>query len=402
MAKTNDIKRYLISGFLLLFGLGVGNLEKIFILCFLLLVLWKHIKSHNYTINRNSQLIPLFLWGLFFSTMFVLDSGDVIGNIVYYLVAPSIMFILGYDLLCLDKAESDFSLYVYLLSLGFFLHAVISVILSARSGVFQINAEHVKDIWSGRMISRTIMGMYMVPVVCFSIPVIFQVEGKRQILQKVVAAVVVVAAIATSIYVGNRALLLISAILTLISLVLAFKYTKKKIRLLAFVILFSILVVFLLVSNTLNLSNFIENSFLAKRSMNIISDGRFDAYKVVFQHFDNYLFGWMSSGDHIEGTSLKWAHNVWLDIFVFSGIVPLFLFLMYSFRVIRDTIAVLRNDFLKTNTKVTVAALVIGIFLNWGIEPVLQSNPYFLSACCMIFGMYARLKMYKGNGNNVI
>ena len=159
---------------------------------------------------------------------------------------------------------------------------------------------------------------------------------------------------------------------------------------------------FLLVSNTLNLSNFIENSFLAKRSMNIISDGRFDAYKVVFQHFDNYLFGWMSSGDHIEGTSLKWAHNVWLDIFVFSGIVPLFLFLMYSFRVIRDTIAVLRNDFLKTNTKVTVAALVIGIFLNWGIEPVLQSNPYFLSACCMIFGMYARLKMYKGNGNNVI
>ena len=400
MVEKEDVKKILTCVLLFLFGLGLGNLEKIFSLFFLLIVLWEHIKYRNFLIKRQSQLIPLFLWGLLFSMMFIVDGGEVAGNIVYYLVAPSVMCIYGYDLLNVDTAESDFFMYAYVLPFGFFLHAVISVIISSKSGVFQFNAEHIRDIWTGRMISRTIMGMYMVPIVCFSVPMLFHVDEKCQILQKLLAIFIIGIAIAISIYVGNRALLIISAILTFVSFILALKYTKKKIQLLVFLALFLIIASFLLGSNMLNFEDFVGTSFLAKRNLSITSDGRLDAYKSVVQHFDDYLFGWISSGGHLEGTTLKWAHNVWLDILVYAGIIPLILFLKYSLCVIRDTIAVSKNIFLKTTTKITAVALVIGIFLNWAIEPVLQSNPYFLSACCMIFGMYVKLKMYIGEKND--
>lgn len=395
MVTKDDRQKYLISILLFLFGLGIGNLEKIFILCFFVIVLWNHIKYHNFLVKRKSQVIPLVLWGVFFSAMFVLEGEDIAGNIVYYLIAPSIMCIYGYDLIREDTAESDFLWYAYMVSLGFFLHTVISVVLSAKGGVFQYNAEYIEDVWTGRMISRTIMGMYMVPMVCVSIPMLFRVEGKKLLLQKLLAVTVVVSALITSIYVGNRALLIISGILLAISFVVALRFTKKKIRLLGFGLVFLLVVTILVGSNVVSLELFVRKSFLAKRSMDIKSDGRFEVYKLVLRNFDNYLFGWMSSGGYIKGTSLKWAHNVWVDIFVYGGIIPFVLFFNYSLRVIRDTIAVSKNKFLKMTTKVTVIALLIGVFLNWAIEPVLQSNPYFLSACCMIFGMYASLKLYR-------
>lgn len=404
MVTKKDKQKYLMSILLFLFGLGVGNLEKIFILGFFVIVFWNHTKYHNYLIKRRSQLIPLALWGFFFSIMFVLEGGDIAGNLVYYLVAPSIMCVYGHDLINDDSSESlesDFLWYVYIVSLGFFLHSVISVVLSAKGGIFQYNAEYIKDVWSGRMISRTIMGMYMVPSVCVSIPMFFRVEGKHQILQKVLAVIVVVSALITSIYVGNRALLIISGMLLIISFIVALRFTKKKIRLIGFAILFLIVVTCLFGSNVLKLEVLVGNSFLAKRSMDIKSDGRFEVYKLVIQNFDNYLLGWLSSGGYIEGTSLKWAHNVWVDVFIYGGVVPFLLFMNYSLRVMRDAVAVLKNKFLKTTTKVTVIALLIGIFLNWAVEPVLQSNPYFLSACCMIFGMYASLKLYRGDKKNV-
>lgn len=401
MVIKKDKQKYLMSILLFLFGLGVGNLEKIFILGFFVIVFWNHTKYYNYLIKRRSQLIPLALWGFFFSIMFVLEGGDIAGNLVYYLVAPSIMCVYGHDLISEDAAESDFLWYAYMVSLGFFLHAVISVVLSVKGGVFQYNAEYIKDVWTGRMISRTIMGMYMVPIVCVSIPMLFRVEGKRLLLQKLLAVTVVVSALVTSIYVGNRALLIISGILLVMSFVVALLFTKKKIRLLGVGLLFLLVVTILIGSNVVNLELFVGKSFLAKRSMDIKSDGRFEVYKLVIRNFDNYLFGWMSSGGYIEGTSLKWAHNVWVDIFIYGGVIPFVLFFNYSLRVIRDTITVSKNRFLKTTTKVTVIALLIGIFLNWAIEPVLQSNPYFLSACCMIFGMYASLKLYRGDEKNV-
>lgn len=401
MVIKNNRQKYLISIFLFLFGLGIGNLEKIFILCFFVIVLWNHIKYHDFLVKRKSQVIPLVLWGGFFSAMFVLEGGDIAGNLVYYLIAPSIMCIYGNDLISEDTAESDFLWYVCMVSLGFFLHAVISVVLSAKGGVFQYNAEYIKDVWTGRMISRTIMGMYMVPIVCVSIPMLFRVEGKRLLLQKLLAVTVVVSALVTSIYVGNRALLIISGILLVMSFVVALRFTKKKIRLLGLGLLFLLVVTILIGSNVVNLELFVGKSFLAKRSMDIRSDGRFEVYKLVIRNFDNYLFGWMSSGGYIEGTSLKWAHNVWVDIYIYGGVISFVLFFNYSLRVIRDTISVSKNRLLKTTTKVTVIALLIGIFLNWAIEPVLQSNPYFLSACCMIFGMYASLKLYNGDEKNV-
>lgn len=401
MITKKNIQKFFASMLLFLFGLGIGNLEKIFIVCFFVMVLWNHIKDSNFLVKRHSQAIPLVIWGFFFSAMFILEGRDVPGNLVYYLIAPSTMCIFGYELISKDTAESDFLWYVYIVSLGFFLHAIISIVLSAKSGVFQYNAEHVRDVWTGRMISRTIMGMYMMPIVCVSIPMLFRVEGKKLLLQRLLAITAVVSSLLASIYVGNRALLIISGILLMASLVMTFRFTKNKNRLLVFSLVSLLILIILTGSNVVNLEHFVSTSFLSKRSKDIESDARFEVYKLVIQNFGNYLFGWLSSGGHIKGTTLKWAHNVWLDIYTYGGLIPFVFFFNYSLRVIRDTISVLKNRFLKITTKVTAIALLIGIFLNWAIEPVLQSNPYFLSACCMIFGMYTSLKLDRGDKVNV-
>lgn len=390
--KRNKTKEVLFLIIMFLFAFGIGNAEKLFVGFFAVYFALKIISKRFIQIKSKGQVLPLALWGMLYSLMSMIEGNDYITTIVYYFIAPVVLCALGYEFFFEECSEDSFNKYIFVISFGFFLHAVLSIINSINAGLFKYNAEYIQDFWNGRMISRTIMGMYMVPVVCYAIP---RLLSRISAIRKVLLIIMIVVPVLLSIYVGNRALLVIVLVLAAVSYMFGYKMSSNKLRFLFTALMILSAVIICVALNVMGIREFINSSFLASRTKSLRADSRFVVYLSVMKDFTKYLLGWISSGGGIIGeTGLVWAHNIWIDVFVYSGLLPLIFFIDYSIRVIKDTIRASRKKSFSLETRLCIIAFLVGVFLEWAVEPVLQSNPYFVSACCFIFGMISRMGDY--------
>lgn len=394
----NKFRLYFLRIVLFLFAFGIFGLEKFLVLILSCFLLFTIISERKTKISIKNQGIPLFLWGLLYSVTIIFSGEDIITTCVYFMIAPVVLCGIGYYVVKVSKSETEMLQYVYIIAVGFFLHGILSILLSIKDGVFEYNAEFIEDIWSGRLVSRTIMGMYMVPIVCISIPALFVQNGRKKGLFKVITIAIILTAVLLSIYVGNRTLLIILAISILLSIILVLNVSRNKIKFL--LITFAIIGILIIAYNfnLFEIQEYIRNSFLSSRSEDLITNSRWGVYKEIFSNFSSYLIGNLLNTKTIAG--LAWAHNIWLDILIAGGLVPALLFVWYSIRVLMDTRFVLKDKNLLPFIRITALISTIGIFLNWAVEPVLQANPYFVSACCMIFSVVSNFSKNKYNRLN--
>ena len=135
--------------------------------------------------------------------------------------------------------------------------------------------------------------------------------------------------------------------------------------------------------NLFGLKKFILSSHLIQRNA-VLESSRWQVYREIITNFFEFIGGWMTGGDIVLSTG--YAHNMWLDIYIFSGIVPTLFFLIYTIRVLREMF----KCYQKSETmkeKLMIVAFVLGILLNWAVEPVLEANPYYVSVCIAIFSL---------------
>ena len=394
----NKFKLYFLKIVLFLFAFGIFGLEKYLVLILSCFLLFTIISEKKTTISIKHQGIPLFLWGLLYSITIIFAGEDIIATCVYFMIAPIVLCGIGYYVVKVSKSETEMLQYVYIIAVGFFLHGAFSILLSMQHGIFEYNAEFIEDIWSGRFVSRTIMGMYMVPIVCISIPALFVSKGRNKGLFKVITIAIILIAVLLSIYVGNRTLLIIVAISILLTIILGLNVSQNKTKFL--LITFTIIGISIALYNydLFGIQEYIRNSFLSSRSEDLITNSRWGVYKEIYSNFSSYLLGNLLNTNTIA--RLDWAHNIWIDILITGGLIPALLFVWYSVRVLMDTGFVLKDKKLVSFFRVTALIITIGIFLNWAVEPVLQANPYFVSACCMIFSVVSNFSKNKCNRLN--
>ena len=373
---------------LFMFALGFGNYERYILAVVLLIYLYVVFRSGGrLSIYKRSPVAPLALWGIMYFAFYALEGNDFITGLFYYFICPVLFWFVGRDIAS-EKDDKTNPYLVLALCGGLLIHGILNISTSIKGGYFLYNAEYIHDYWSGRMVSRTIVGMYMTPFVCASIPIVFLWDKAIKLNIKLLLLSGTIVALGLSIYVGNRSLIAIAVLVLAFSAFYGLKVSRHKGRFFLAISIGVLLIAFLLSNSFFSIDEFIDNSFLARRNLNLLQDGRWKAYTYVFNHFFDFIFGWISSKGGVSSIGLNWAHNIWIDIYIYSGIVPALVFVVFSIRTFCNSLKYVRCNNAPSSLRLISIIVLIGIFLNWAVEPVLSANPYYFALCCLFFGVF--------------
>lgn len=380
------IHKYPMLILLIMFCINMGNLEKYIFLALLCVYLC----SCRFILNfsKNSSYIFLELWGISYYLMWLLDGNSLITGIIYYIIGP---FIIGK---CCERMISEnstndiktnFNNLLIIVSLGFFIHGAIDTIYSIFNNVFIYNSELVYDVITGGKINRTIVGMYLTPIVCVAVPILFL--GKNYIERKlrVLVTICAITAVLLSIYLGNRTLLIITVLEVFFCYLFGLRTKVKKRNFILIPTVGIALGSILWSENFADIQNYFAESFLMSRiTNNQLGISRIDIYKQVLTNLDDYIFGWISAGGTDVGISLSYAHNLWIDCLIYAGIVPFIFLILYTVSILKSTFRLFKSIDSALTQTITVC-FVFGLMLNWCVEPILYADPYYFAVICGCF-----------------
>lgn len=387
--KDNSYKHFFcILSFAL--ALGIGHLEKVllsvFFIWYVLLLLSQNNRSA--VLYKRSQSIPLLIWGLLYAFYYIISGANVITSAIYYILGPVCFYLYANAIVnSLDDEKYIISLCIAIAS-GYFIHAVFNVLYSIQSGTFQYSSEYVLDIWSHELHNRTIIGMYLTPMVVCSIPVLFFRAHNINSVKRMGLVFCCVLADAISIYIGNRTLLVLTVVSLAVCVIQGIRIERKKIHLLLLCLFFIFFAWSLYLVDAFGIKEFMENSFLAKRTSVGLESSRWQLYSDTLRNILNYSLGFITTHGN-NGLALSWAHNIWLDILIFSGYIPFVLFLIFTVRVIEVAISIQKLS-ASVFFRIFVLSITCGLLLNWAVEPILSANPYYFMQCCLIFALFER------------
>ena len=380
------IHKYPMLILLIMFCVNMGSWEKYILLALMCVYLC----SCRFVLkfSGNHSYVYLFLWGVFYFSMWLLEGNALLTGITYYILGP---IIIGK---CFEKIinendvkdiEKSFNNLLILVSFCFFIHGTVDTVYSIINNVFIYNSELVYDFITGDKINRTIVGMYLTPIVCIGMPILF--IGKNYV-KKVTRMLVVICAIISllfSVYLGNRTLLVIAAFEVLFCYLYGLRTKTEKINFVLIPIIGILVVSTLWYNNIAGIQNYFADSFLMSRIVNNqLGNSRLDIYKQVFTHISDYWFGWMSAGGTGAGITLAYAHNLWIDCLIYAGMIPFIFLMLYTISILKSTFRLFKTIELALTQTITVC-FVLGIMLNWCVEPVLYADPYYFAVICGCF-----------------
>lgn len=375
-----------VSGIVLATAIGLFHLEKYYVLALLIVMLLITSGGKTIRLNKKSQIIPLALWGLVYSFYSIIGDGGLVESVVYYVIAPITFYSAGNYLSKKKILQSNGVLKcIILVCTCLFIHGLLNVVVSMKNGTFAIRKEYIYDIWSHVLNNRTLIGLYLTPIVCIAIPALFVGVKPYSRITWIAAVIGLIGSLYSSILVGNRSLIIITiAMFGLCFIISGRLRNMKKYYVIGFAIVTLTIVVF--EQDLFGVRSFVENSYLTQRvsEQGIISASRAVRIQEVLVNFFSYMGGWIT---HSSKPVTLWTHNVWLDVYMYSGLFGVVLFISYTVRVVKSSFKLARAATYPID-RLTVICLTVGILLNWASEPILIANPYYFAVCCFIFSIF--------------
>lgn len=139
-------------------------------------------------------------------------------------------------------------------------------------------------------------------------------------------------------------------------------------------------------------SNFYRRFFSgASYSENITRSSRVYYNSFYLSQMPEYLWG----GRNLFYLSKEYAHNLWLDVYDSSGIIPFLLLLLYTIFSLSRIICVI---FLKDEPafRLVVGTVCLCLFVEFFLEPALIGCPLLVASYCVIDAAVAKKQIQKG------
>lgn len=386
--KRYDRKIFTIASFALAFD--VGHYEKYITIAFIVAYCVFYLLSHQKrcVLYRNSEGISLLLWGATYVFYEIMYGVDPITSAVYFLIGPMCLYLYADQMVTPDTNEQDIVKLCLIIATGYFLHGILSILVSIRLGAFQINAERVLDFWTHEKHPRTLTGMYITLIFLCGVPTVLFLGNYIKKTMRLLIMTSCCVSIIASIYVGNRSLLVIATVTVFLCLAQGIMISKKKGSIIVISLFLVMLALIMIQMDAFGLLEFVQNSFLAKRENTGLSSSRWRVYSDVAKNIWAYRFGFLSTQGS-SGISLSYAHNLWLDVLIFSGYIPFVLLVIFTLKVIAVAIRMQRRQ-VTVGYRIFVLCTTAGILLNWAVEPVLSANPYYFMQCCCMFALFEK------------
>lgn len=280
------------------------------------------------------------------------------------------------------------------ISISYFIYVFISIIYSFQKGQFMISRNPL-NIWNGELRAATHYGTMLILPVSYAIFVLFKASKKSE---KILGAFIITFAVITSLMTASRTILYVIPIGVFacyyIDIKIQGKLTNKNFCGIVIFIVLIFIGIFIFESNILGVQDKILSTQLGNRISNgqvssLADDGRIKNISYLFSHMGESLFG----GGYTRRNS-GWLHNIFLDTYDLSGIIPLIFLILYTITVIRNTKYILKSNMILNSTKVLIFIVLTLSLIQSLLEPIMESVPVFFWCIIYISGLISNLKRY--------
>lgn len=377
MKLVQDIRDYLKIEYLLLFLFSFEILDKHHFIIFALFA-FLFVKG-RIKIVSNSQFALLIAWGI---SYWIFGHSHLWSEIQ----VPSLwcVFLIGYSMV---NTREDFPIILIIVALGFALEGLLTV-YNAEGTQFAVDEDSrfVDSLWGSakRAISAQNVTMYL-----FSGCLVYILQKKEiPVLVKVLAVIFELGFLYNSIMIAMRSSLLFNPLIIAISFI-AFNGIKFKGKHLFFLLIILSLFVVLYAINFYGIRSFFEDSFLFTRLTEeadggIAHNSRYNLQGRFWDVYDQDYFGGLH--DKID----FYFHNIWLDMYSFSGIISAVLFMFLTISFIKTFINVYKKA--EREERSLLAGVFAAFMLPFYMDPMLWAAPCYFAIFIMFYGMLVRKK----------
>ncbi|MGD6730446.1 MAG: hypothetical protein ACPKMZ_05180 [Pleomorphochaeta sp.] len=102
-------------------------------------------------------------------------------------------------------------------------------------------------------------------------------------------------------------------------------------------------------------------------------------------YFTKYLWG----GNFIStGQNIGPAHEIWLDTYDYSGIIPYTLIIIYTCSYIIRMFKIFKNKNIYLGIRILSVTFYIVMTIQFGLEPILEGSPILFYLFCFLDGFF--------------
>lgn len=365
----------IISSLLFLIFLGFAGLENYLILFAFIIVLFVGISKKD----LNNSVILLFIILLLHVFIYYFNYSRISMDwLAKNLLNPVILCFLGFWLT--SRSISSITPIAPLIY-GLFLHGALNILLYVISPSTMIERSMV-NIWGGQL-TATLQNLLFIPIVSLLFYGVYVLDIRKGKILIVLACLI---AVYGSIVTASRTLLFLVIICFLINMIFGVK--KNPYKIINILTSIFILVVLLFIAYKLNLFGirlWVDSSNLGERISTGISTNdslrknvRWTMSLKTLVELPSHPFG--------KITAVQYAHNLFLDMAKYTGIIPALGLLGWSFS------ETAKQFFYTLSCRcdewdIILLSMSIGFILAFFLEPILEGLPIIFSAFCYLCGV---------------
>lgn len=359
---------------LFLYSFGFLGLDK-YLGLLLFFSIFIIVLKNNYLIRITNELVILTMCFFTYIIIYSYHFQISLENIYNLFIMPILSYVIGIMIVCTKDKGINIRQYVIVMYLGLFVHGILNM---TKFNSNEINVRIINDFWSGTERTATLQGVYFTMAVSLLFYCLFILRIKRNYILKPILLISIILSILSTLNTASRTLFLILAISFIANIILYGYLNKNNIKNILKILL--IICISVIVGLTIYFTNFLgikdslEKSPLYKRQEIIEETGykepRFNMYKEVISQLNKSPLG----GKKIE-ISLKYAHNLWLDVALMVGVIPFVLIIIYSFITLKTLLAYINSKKVEMNDKYVIFSVYIGLTMNFMVEPILEGIP---------------------------
>lgn len=335
----------------------------------------------------------------FFSYLMVsLIHGEVYMSIAVTIAAFPLAYLLGMLVIksAYNKYDDPLKVFKYMVfsaTFGIFLYNVLSYATGMVSTLDVLESRFVRDFWTGELIHPTNFNNRNIFVLCL---LFYGVYCSESIIEKVAIIVSNALVLYQSVNTASRTNI-VWMLGVYVATYLFWKILNKGARRSKstrkqkwFGVLTILAVVSLIIYkwDTILLwykaSNLVERARLSSTSAyNFSDDGRLALWAEVISKMGKYPWGNMPTSNY--------AHNIFLDTYRVTGVIPTCLLMTAMYFIFRNLIVFLKNRTVDRKYKCLAFSIMVGCAGSFMIEPVIEGRPMNLLIFFLIAGMIDEL-----------
>ena len=327
------------------------------------------------------DFVFLSFFSISYALFYAVELKSGVQFIFIYALFPGFFYLLG-KYLMVDGIRPR-QIVVLLFSLGFIfsLSSLISVLINLREGGFAQLSREIPNFWNGKATKATLMAAYL--TFNMTLPIIFLIrKPKTPILLQLIGGVIFIASLLSVFRLGSRTQLVICVLAIVLSLlfVIPRQSFKTNVQLFFFILLLSAIVLKFVPLN-LDADYF---SVLGSRLQNSdntgSAGGRTSLWMNAIENLFVHPFGW-------QGPNVRYAHNLWLDVARYAGLVPFFLLIVFTLRSLKNTVEAVRKAPKELLLNNTIIVFTLSCMLIFFVEPIMEGLFFLFTVYCLFQGI---------------